>query len=487
MFLRSGPRLIGLARLVLGRLGGADGRGRRLVGALLLSQQPEVTARERRAADEQQPEEDRREAAAAAHAPPARALLGVGQGQRELERAHAPGQRRLVVVRHGQRELVGGARARHALAHLAAGPVDARERRRLLAVDLLEDDVLALHLARARDAAVRRRVRALGHGQLTVPRAQRREPALELGLTHGIEHGAQDLLDVVEHLLGALVAHVRIELHGAPDDRAHVRGQIGRGDLRGTEVGALHAQQHLEIRGRLEGAHAHHELVEHRPEREEIGARVDGLSERLLGRHERHLALHDARPRLFALAHGLGDAEVRELHLALLRQKNVLGADVAVNDAERPLARGVHLAVRVGERAADLGRDVQAELARQRHPRHRGALEHAAEVPAVDDLHDEEIPAAADAEVEDLHDVAVRQAHRDVGLVDEHVAELRIRVDRAVDPLEDHGLLEALAAELHREEDLGHAAVRDLPDDLVAAVLRHRPMKLPSVGRAGLP
>src|SRR4029078_10242382 len=58
-------------------------------------------------------------------------------------------------------------------------------------------------------------------------------------------------------------------------------------------------------------------------------------------------------------------------------------------------------------------------------------------------------------------------------LVDEHVAELRVRVDGAVYPLEDDRLLKALAAQLGGEKDLRHAAVCDAPNDVVAAVLRH--------------
>ena len=106
-------------------------------------------------------------------------------------------------------------------------------------------------------------------------------------------------------------------------------------------------------------------------------------------------------------------------------------------------------------------------------PAGRGPLQHRAQVPAVDQLEHQEVAALRDAQVQHLRDVAVREAHRDVGLVDEHVAELGVRVDGAVDPLQDDGLLEALAPQLGGEEDLGHAAVCDLPDDVVAAVLRH--------------
>src|ERR1044071_7945243 len=46
-------------------------------------------------------------------------------------------------------------------------------------------------------------------------------------------------------------------------------------------------------------------------------------------------------------------------------------------------------------------------------------------------------------QVLDLDDVAVVEAHRDVGLVDQHVAKLRIRVEGVEDPLQNDHLLEA--------------------------------------------
>ena len=76
-------------------------------------------------------------------------------------------------------------------------------------------------------------------------------------------------------------------------------------------------------------------------------------------------------------------------------------------------------------------------------------------------------------QVEHLDDVAVVQAHRHVGLVDQHVAELRIGDQRSEDALEHHRALEALDAVLGAEKDLGHAAVGDLASDVVAAALRH--------------
>ena len=131
------------------------------------------------------------------------------------------------------------------------------------------------------------------------------------------------------------------------------------------------------------------------------------------------------------------------------------------------------LAVRVGERAADARarRRGRAPPARPSPPRGRagGSLE----IPAVDQLQRQEVAPARDAEVQHLRDVAVLEAHRDVRLVEQHVAELRIGRILREDPLEDDVLLEALGAVLDGEENLGHAAVGELSEDRVAAVRRH--------------
>ena len=171
-------------------------------------------------------------------------------------------------------------------------------------------------------------------------------------------------------------------------------------------------------------------------------------AQRLLGRHVRDLALDDAGRGLLALALRLGDAEVGQLDLALIADQHVVRADVAVDDAQRlAVAR---LGVRVGQRAADAGGDVQAERGRPDDARRVRALQDLLEVPAVDQLQRQEVAPAGDAQVQHLRDVAVLQAHRDVRLVEHHVAELRIGRIRRQDPLEDDRLLEPLGAVLDR-------------------------------------
>jgi len=73
-------------------------------------------------------------------------------------------------------------------------------------------------------------------------------------------------------------------------------------------------------------------LVEADPEREEIAARVDRLIVRHLGRHVADLAAHPVKDR--RIGHGLGDAEVGQLHLPFPGTENVRRREVAVDDTE---------------------------------------------------------------------------------------------------------------------------------------------------------
>ena len=248
--------------------------------------------------------------------------------------------------------------------------------------------------------------------------------------------------------------------HARPHRRLHLLGR--------REVRLLHAQQRLHVVARVERQLLGHHPVQHRTDREDVGAPIDGLPQRLLGRHVRDLALDDAGGGLLAIALRLRDPEVGQLDLALIADQHVVRADVAVDDAQRlAVAR---LGVRVGQRAADAGGDVQAERGRPDDARRVRALQDFLEIPAVDQLQRQEVAAAGDAQVQHLGDVAVLEAHRDVRLVEHHVAELRIGRIRRQDPLEDDRLLEPLGAVLDRQENLGHAAVGELAQDGVAAV-----------------
>ena len=127
---------------------------------------------------------------------------------------------------------------------------------------------------------------------------------------------------------------------------------------------------------------------------------------------------------------GLREAEVHDLHLAVLRDEHVGRRHVAVDDVER-LAVGAGELVRVREALAELARRCR----RRPRPGSRARSSCmcsmiALRFGAVDVLHDDEVRVVADADVEDLHAVRVRELRREARLVEEHRDELLLLADR---------------------------------------------------------
>ena len=112
-------------------------------------------------------------------------------------------------------------------------------------------------------------------------------------------------------------------------------------------------------------ASAGQQLVENDAQGEQVRASVDLLAADLLGRHVRGAADHLARPRHVGRGRGgeLADAEVGDLHAAVLGDQDVPGLDVAVDDVAL---------VRVGQSLGRLADD--RDLGRERRaPRRRGS------------------------------------------------------------------------------------------------------------------
>ena len=111
-----------------------------------------------------------------------------------------------------------------------------------------------------------------------------------------------------------------------------------------------------------ERSHAREHLEEHRPEGEDVRAVVHRLAPDLLGRHEAHRPQHHARFRgrggvsLVSFlddrrrTRQLGEAEVEDLDPAVVRDEDVVGLEVAVDDP---------LVVSGGEAVRDLERVVE--------------------------------------------------------------------------------------------------------------------------------
>lgn len=171
-------------------------------------------------------------------------------------------------------------------------------------------------------------------------------------------------------------------------------------------------------------------LVQHEPEGEQIGARVDRLAPCLLRGHVRDGADRHAGAgqRLVRNAHGgqrglrrhddlrtgreLCEPEVEDLGVAALRDEDVGGLDIAMNDA---------LAVRRVERVGDLHAQIADLTRRQR----LGGDEMLERLP-LQPLHDHEVPAVVGADVVDGADVRVVQRRGGARLALKALDRLRI-------------------------------------------------------------
>ena len=197
---------------------------------------------------------------------------------------------------------------------------------------------------------------------------------------------------------------------------------------------------------------------------------------RRLGRQVAQLPLHDAGVGDLDLACRLGEAEVHDLHLALLRDEHVGRRDVAVDDPHQPAGLGVVHLVRVGEAFAHLEDDVEAVRDRDAAVDPAAPFEQRLQIDAVDVLHDDEVRVLAVADVEHLHDVRVLEGERQPRLVQEHRDELLVLGEGRQDALDGDVLLEPAHRFRDAAEHLCHASGRDSLGDAISTIGHRSPV-----------
>jgi len=213
--------------------------------------------------------------------------------------------------------------------------------------------------------------------------------------------------------------------------------------------------------GALERALARDHFVQHGAKREQVGARVHGLSAHLLGRHVPDRAHHGAR-----VGHGrhrFGGAgvrprrrprqtEVENLHLSVGEQEQVLGLQIAV---EQGLVVG----------GAETTRDLDGDLGRLANG--QGArLEALAQRLALEQLHDREDESFVHADIVNRQDVGMRQGGHGLGLALEPRTALRISGDARGQYFDrDVAIEPAVAGAI----DLAHASRADGGHDFIGA------------------
>ena len=186
------------------------------------------------------------------------------------------------------------------------------------------------------------------------------------------------------------------------------------------------------------------QLVGHDPQRVEVAPRIRGLAADLLGGQVLHGPGDGAGLRHAAVRVGPREAEVGDLHDPVLRDEEVLGLHVAMDEP---------LVMRVSEREERLAEDLGG--LRRLHPSLLVQEVPDARAPHV--LHDHVVDAVDGAPVVDGDDVGVREAGGGAGLAPEPVDERGIACE---------GAMEHLDRDLARQdgvvgaEDLAHALRR---------------------------
>ena len=201
-------------------------------------------------------------------------------------------------------------------------------------------------------------------------------------------------------------------------------------------------------------------LVEHRAEREDVGARVGLLPADLLGRHVAERAHHDAglgqrlRPRdvRVLVDRLLGETEVENLDASVGRDEQVGWLDVAVRDA---------LFVRRREAGGDLPAEVD-RLGRGQRPGREPRRERL----AFQELGDEVRRAVVRAEIEDREDVRMIERARRVRLAHEALQPVGVSGEGRGQHFDRDVTIEA---RVPGPVDLAHAPVAERRDDLVGA------------------
>jgi hypothetical protein len=347
---------------------------------------------------------------------------------------------------------------------------------------------LVLHRRRARDHAERLEARELrdqrlGHavGEVLlrgvvrdVVERQHRQRTDGVGLARpGLRAALAGLLQPAQlaaQVERGLEPDARRLLEAAPDDAVEVGREVGPDVRERRRRVAQDGGAHVRRPG--EGPAPAGQLVEHDPQREQVGPCVDRVATDLLGGHVGHRP-HDLPGRRERCGHGrrlrgaqpglgpleLREAEIQHLHPALSRHHHV-----------RRLQVTVHHAALVCRRQRLRERDPQVQHARDRQPAGAHQL---GEALALDQLHRQEANAVVLLHRVEHHDARMIEARDRPRLALEAGEAIGIARERLGQQLERNLTPEPRVL---RPIQLAHAARAERRDDLVgsnAGAARH--------------
>ena len=271
-----------------------------------------------------------------------------------------------------------------------------------------------------------------------------------------LPHGA--LAQVARQVFGARVSRLERLRQRLGDDVVEQLGHVGieharrrRDDVRDLVHQCAHA-----VAGERRRAGQH--LVEHHAEREDVRLVRRASPQRLLRRHVLRRTEHGAGLRQLLRGAHARDAEVGDLHSAVVEHHDVRRLDVAVHDAAR---------VGVGQAVGHL----RGDRHRLRHRQARPFLQDGAQLGALDELHRHVGDVLRAADVVDGDDRGVVQAAGGARLLREALLVILdvVAAERHVDGLDGDGAPELRVGRL---VDDAHRAAAEFGHDLVPPELR---------------
>ncbi len=155
----------------------------------------------------------------------------------------------------------------------------------------------------------------------------------------------------------------------------------------GGDLAPLDGPELLHRRKVTPGPSPREQLIERHANREEVGPHIESFTPNLFGGHESKLALYAFGVGPARAVESKGNSEIGELYLALFRNKNVVGSDIAVDQPrDRPLDSGQC----AQDAAGDVNRDALGEQAPTGEARGPQVAAERAEVRAADELEHQE-------------------------------------------------------------------------------------------------
>ena len=262
----------------------------------------------------------------------------------------------------------------------------------------------------------------------------RRDPGRRLpgrGIVKDNGRVLPELLHVLKHFRGAGIPIPDFQSHGLENDLLQSGGDVGiqRGGPGGTAVDVLDGHRHrgFPVKGGPAGGH----LVHDHPQGIQVGAIVRIAALGLL----RGDIVHGAQGLLgqgVALGHDPGDAEVHDLHAAVLEHHHIVGLDVPVDDAP---------AVGVLQALGDLEGEMQGLLPVE-NPLDLHIL---LQGDAVDQLHHNIVGGIGGGDIKHLNDVGMAEHGDGLALRPEAAAEVLIAGILVLQDLDRHKTVQPVA------------------------------------------